>query len=277
VFCIFGKVFYIYVLKIVLLGAGNVATHLGQAWVEAGYDVAQVYSRTPESAAYLGEKLHCHYTHLPQKVSLDADVYVFSLKDNSYKDVLDKLNWKSKLLLHTSGSLDLDILEAYSTHIGVIYPLQTFTKEKSVDLGHTPFLLEAKHDTDLKIIRQLASAISDNILNISSQQRAILHVAAVISCNFVNFMYSSAEKILLDNNLNFNLLRPLIFETAQKVMSESPSLVQTGPARRGDTTVIQNHLNLLQKYPELQQLYEDLSQQIVVSFQQENIPNNDKL
>lgn len=264
-------------MKIIIIGAGNVATHLGLAWVEAGYEVAQVYSRTPESAALLGQKLHAQYTHLPENVSRDADVYIFSLKDNSYQDVLDKLNLKSKLLLHTSGSLDLGILKGYSDHIGVIYPLQTFSKNKSIDLGHTPFLLEAKHDSDLKVIQELARAISDNILIISSQQRAILHVAAVVSCNFVNFLYSSAETVLLDNDLNFNLLRPLILETAQKVMSESPYLVQTGPAKRGDSTVIETHVELLQKYPELQRLYKDFSRQIIVSYQQENISNNDKL
>lgn len=264
-------------MKIVLIGAGNVATHLGLAWVNAGIEVVQVYSRTAVAAASLGKKLHTQYTHLPDQVSMDADIYVFSLKDNSYTEMLKKFNLNSKLLLHTSGSLELGILEGYSAHIGVIYPLQTFSKSKAVDLAHTPFLLEAKQAADLTVIRHLAGAISDNIWEISSQQRAILHVAAVISCNFVNFMYSSAETILLDNDMDFNLLRPLIFETAQKVMANSPSLVQTGPAKRGDTIVIQNHLALLQHYPELQRLYGELSQQILVSFQQENISKHDKL
>lgn len=250
-------------LNIVLVGAGNVATHLGRAWHNAGVNILQVFSRNKSSASKLAQKVGATPITNPAAIDPTTDAVIFSLRDNSYLEVLEKVNLHGTLLLHTSGSLDMGILAAASDRIGVIYPLQTFNKHKVLDLSDTPFLLETEHINDMPLVEQLASLITNNIEYISSEQRAALHVSAVFSCNFVNYLYSIAEDLLIAKNLDMDLIRPLILETAQKVMNEHPSNVQTGPAQRNDTRIIEKHLQSLNNNPQYKELYKNLTEMII--------------
>lgn len=262
-FCTFDQQMAKQNFNIVLVGAGNVATHLGRAWHKAGINILQVYSRNHTSASALARKINATPLSNPAEIDAAADAVIFSLRDNSYLSVLEKVDLHGTLLLHTSGSLDMGILSAASNRIGVIYPLQTFNKHKILDLSQTPFLLEAESDADMPLIEKLAALITGNIVHISSEQRATLHVSAVFSCNFVNYLYTIAEDLLKAKNLDIDLIRPLILETAQKVMTESPSEVQTGPAKRNDTKIITKHLESLYNNPEYRELYKNLTEKII--------------
>ncbi len=250
-------------LNIVLVGAGNVATHLGRAWHNAGVNILQVFSRNHSSATALAHKVNAVPLSDPAAIAPTADAVIFSLRDNSYLEVLEKVNLHGTLLLHTSGSLDMGILAGASNRIGVIYPLQTFNKHKVLDLSDTPFLLETERDEDMLLVEQLASLITNNIEHISSEQRAALHVSAVFSCNFVNYLYTIAEELLREKNLDLDLIRPLILETAHKVMNDNPSNVQTGPAKRNDTRIIEKHLSSLDNNPQYKELYMNLTEMII--------------
>ena len=263
-------------LNIVLVGAGNVATHLGRAWHKAGVNILQVYSRNHTSASILANKLNAIPITDTTAIDPSADAVIFSLRDNSYLEVLEKVDLHGTLLLHTSGSLDMGMLKSASDRIGVIYPLQTFNKHKILDLSDTPFLLEAEREEDMTVIEQLALHITGNIKHISSEQRATLHVSAVFSCNFVNYLYTIAEDLLQEKNLDMDLIRPLILETAQKVMTEAPSKVQTGPAKRNDTIIITKHLESLNNNPQYYELYKNLTEKII-NRNTDNLTKDDKL
>lgn len=253
------------VFKICFLGAGNLATHLSKALKSLGHTILQVYSRTEMAANELAFALQAEPITDVSRLSPEADVYICSLKDAALVDQLARVPHFGKALwLHTSGSLPMSVFEPYTQRCGVFYPLQTFSKQRPVDFAHIPFCLEAKQDADLCLMRELALQLSDDVREMSSEQRQNLHVAAVFACNFTNSLYAAAQEILTYDNIDFSILRPLIMETAAKVLDNDPAAVQTGPAVRMDRNVTDKHMAWLEARGEKEKaaLYETMSQMI---------------
>lgn len=245
------------------MGSGNVATHLGRAFKMAGQNIAQVWSRTPENAYELADSLGAKSVQNLAEITTKADLYILAVKDDAIREVAEKLSLQDQLVVHTSGSTDLDVLQGISERIGVFYPLQTFSKSKAVDFRQIPIAVEGNNPEVALAIHAIADRLSERVIDLDSNQRRILHVGAVLACNFTNHMYVLAEQLLKDGGLDFNLLRPLIAETALKIQLEDPAIVQTGPAIRHDQNIIDRHLELLKNNLELQELYAKLSQSII--------------
>lgn len=226
-------------MNIVILGYGNVAQHLVGAFLNTeAVTVLQIYNRSEISTPPI-ENCTKSLSEL-----MDADVYIIALPDDVIPDFSEKLPFKNKLVVHTSGSVPMRLLSEKNKK-GVFYPLQTFTKDRSVDFKSIPICMEAENKSDLQILKKLGVHISEKIVEINSEQRQKLHLAAVFVNNFTNHLYHVSEKIIAENNLEFDLLKPLILETAQKMDSLSPSDAQTGPAKRNDKKTIEKHLQLL--------------------------------
>jgi len=226
-------------INAVILGAGNVATHLFNAFQETeNIKVVQVYNRSKKKLAYFEKN-----TPTTSTISeiVEADVYIISVADDSIGSLSKKLLFKNKLVVHTSGSVAINSISK-NNHCGVFYPLQTFTAGKKVDFKTIPLCIEAKHNADLLLLETLAKSISESIYKINSEQRKALHIAAVFVNNFVNHLYQKGEEICKENNVSFDILKPLIVETARKVAELSPINSQTGPAKRNDLKVIEQHL-----------------------------------
>lgn len=251
--------------KIVMAGAGNVATHLGLALKDAGCEILQVYSRTQESASLLANKLNCTFTTRTEDLSMGADLYIFSLSDHALEEIIQAFPHKDAFVVHTSGSIGLDAMGRYFKNCGVFYPLQTFSRDVSLDFGSIPLCLEASDAQHLESLKNLALAISNDVRFISSQQREILHIAAVFACNFTNHLYAIADEILEQEGVDFNILHPLLEETLRKAKQNKPADVQTGPAARNDLPVIQKHLQRLSSLPAYQKIYNFISQSITES------------
>ena len=253
--------------KIVLIGAGNVAHHLAPALLRAGMNLCQIYSRTLESARELGRKTGITYTSDTFAVYPDGDIYIFCVSDDALLSVFKSLRINEEaLILHTSGSVPLDIFKPYRQNYGVLYPLQTFSKTRNLDFGEIPLCIVAPDKEVLKTIGQIADKLSSKVYEISSEKRKKLHLAAVLANNFTNHLYHMAGKLLEKEDLDFNLLRPLIFETAHKVMQMIPENAQTGPARRGDTNILNLHKSMLKDNRDIQTLYVLLSQSIQQTY-----------
>ncbi len=248
--------------NIVMIGAGNVATHLAFALQQKGFSINQVYSRSETSAKLLAQKLESPYTVEIRSLEQSADIYIIAVSDDAIGTVAEKLKFDNQVIVHTSGSVPMDVLKAGSKRTGVVYPLQTFSKSREIDFQNIPVCIEASSDELLAKLEKFISTISNDVRHVNSEQRRVLHLAAVFACNFPNFMYAIAEDIISDAGLNLDILRPLIKETADKVMSRSPLEAQTGPARRNDEASLHKHLDLLRRYPEYKDLYEMISQAI---------------
>ncbi len=242
-----------------MIGAGNVATHLGITLMNSGRQIIQVYSRTENSAKRLAEKLNAGFITNLNKISKDADLYIVSVPDDVVEKVTGKIRFENKLIVHTSGSLSMEILNGCSENFGVLYPLQTFSKTRKVDFSHIPLCIEANSKEGLQLIRNVAEDLSDTVREIDSEQRKRLHLAAVFASNFPNFMYNIAGQILSDDKFDFKLLLPLIAETSKKVEHMNPAEAQTGPAKRGDQITMEKHLEMLKPYPEYRKIYDLLS------------------
>ena len=256
--------------KITFIGAGNVATHLAKAFFKSGFQIVQVYSRTLETARDLACKVDAAHTNDVKEISEEADVYIVALKDSVIEDVLKGIDFDNSLLVHCSGSLPLSILKDYSQNTGVLYPLQTFSKKRELDVDHIPVFVESsKKSNEIKLL-ELASEISGNVSVLDSVKRKSLHIAAVLTCNFTNHMYALAAEYLNSKAIPFEVLKPLIEETASKVMEMEPKDAQTGPAVRFDQNIIGEHLTELNEFPGTRELYKSISKSIFEFHKEKN-------
>ena len=249
-------------LKFCFIGAGNLATHLARELHAESGRVVQVFSRTKSSAKALAQELYTDFTNSPSEITTDADIYFVALKDAVFHDVLSKIDFQNKLLVHCSGSLSLSELDNYSENTGVFYPLQTFSKSKQLDFFKIPVFVEANSIGNENKLIQLAEKISGKVTVLDSAKRKSLHIAAVFACNFVNHFYTLAAKYLADQDIPFEVLHPLIEETARKALEMHPKQAQTGPAIRFDENIINDHLESLKDYPPLKELYNSISRSI---------------
>ena len=234
-------------MRIVIIGSGNLATQLALALKEAGKEIIQVYSRTENHAKELAEKIGSAYTSDLDEISKNADIYIISVKDDAISEIAASVCGKNPnaLFVHTAGSVPMDIFKNVAIHYGVFYPMQTFSKNRKVDFRPIPCFLEANDEITLNVIRQIAESVSDHVEIADSEKRKKIHLAAVLACNFTNHCYRLAEKVLEEEQIDFNLFLPLIEETAQKVKVLSPKQAQTGPMVRYDVNVMNMQIDLL--------------------------------
>ena len=188
---------------------------------------------------------------------------VIAVSDDAVGSVAEQLPATEGLVVHTAGSVSMDIFAGKVQNYGVMYPLQTFSKDRPVDFREIPFFLEADSSENLQLLMQIAKSASNKVFAANSLERMRLHLAAVFGCNFVNCMYDIASQIAGQSGFDSGILAPVLMETAQKaIASGNPQLVQTGPARRNDANVMQKHAELLADRPDWQNIYEQLSRYI---------------
>ncbi|MCF8363294.1 MAG: DUF2520 domain-containing protein [Prolixibacteraceae bacterium] len=248
--------------KVAIIGAGNLATRVSLELHNNGADIIQVYSRTVTSALTLARMLGCSYVTKPEKITPEADIYIISVSDMAMAGLLENVNFNNKLVAHTAGSIPMDALKKFSKNYGVFYPLQTFSKYRDVNFSKIPFCIEGNTEENEQTLVELASLISKDVRLINSEQRKQLHLAAVFACNFVNHMYAIAGELVQDKDIPFDILRPLINETASKIKHMTPRAAQTGPALRMDKNIIQEHVSMLGKKSSPGKLYGHLSESI---------------
>ena len=233
-------------MRIALVGRGRLAFSLLPALQRAGHEVVSVNSRT--------------LAELPQ----DADVCIISVKDSALQEVISQVACRtaSPVFLHTAGSMPMTVFEGHARRYGVFYPMQTFSKERQVDFSFIPTFVEASDAATLDIVHTLAASISQRVYELSTEDRKYLHLAAVFACNFANHCYAMSAELLEKHGLPFDVMLPLIDETARKVHELHPRQAQTGPAVRYDENVIRMQSELLAEKPELQRIYLQLSDNI---------------
>lgn len=245
-------------MKIVFIGAGNLATHVSQALHKAGHEVVQVYSRTYESASCLATLLGAQPVTDLSLLRRDAHLYIMSVKDDALPILANQLPQLAPeaVVVHTAGSVPMGVLEGTASHYGVLYPMQSFSKARKLSMKHVPFYVEASDQQTIDMLLTVAHSMSDTARVLSSANRRYLHLAAVFASNFTNYCYTVADTVMAQCQLPFTDLLPLIDETAAKVHDLSPRDAQTGPAVRYDESVMCRHLELLNQLPEAKALYE---------------------
>jgi predicted short-subunit dehydrogenase-like oxidoreductase (DUF2520 family) len=251
---------------IVFIGAGNVATHLTEAFRNTGRKIIQIYSRSEVTAHALSERSGIPHTSDLNLISQDADLYIISVADSALPQIDLSLRIGDKLAVHTSGFHPMEAIKNISNNIGVFYPLQTFSKDHPVVYNNIPLCIEANNNDNLALLEDLALSFTADVRQVDSLQRKKIHLAAVFACNFTNHLYGIAEEILRTCDVPFDIMKPLIKQTAQKIIAMDPNEAQTGPARRNDHLVIEQHLQMFDD-AEMKAIYKMLSEMIIKKYQ----------
>lgn len=249
-----------------MLGAGNVATHLSKTLIRSGNAVLQVWSSNNQNAIDLALAIGANSITDFKDISDDVDLVIIAVNDDAISLVASQIPVSpNRIVAHTSGSTDISLLNKHPK-AAVLYPLQTFSKNVDLEFTKVPLCVEGSDDVTEGLILNLANQLSTQVQVVKSKERLKLHIAAVFACNFTNYLYTVSQELLDNSSLSFELIKPLIFETVNKLTTHLPNDVQTGPAKRNDEQIIKKHLDLLSDNPEWQELYRLISQNIVKKY-----------
>ncbi len=251
-------------MKISFIGSGNVATHLATSLNKiSGVSILQIISKNKSHARHLAMKVKADAANELSRLKTNFDILIFAVNDDALEEILPAMELpNNKILCHTAGSISSTIFQKYSRHYGVIYPLQTFSKNKEIDWRDIPILLTASDDHTEKRLSHLAKQLSKKIQVITDEQRFALHVAAIFACNFSNATMTISQLLCHEKDLDFSLLHPLLAETMEKALRNGPKHSQTGPAKRGDRTVIEKHVKFLEEKEKEKEIYKLLTEYI---------------
>lgn len=241
--------------KIALAGSGNIAWHLANGFKLQGYEISGIWSRTYSNAMALAENCGAMVYEEISDLRKNADMIILAVADNAIEDAASHIGKFDGIVVHTAGSAPMDVLKDSFINYGVFYPLQTFSKGTPVNLSEVPFFLESSSNEVFLAIKQAALSLSAKVYEADSHQRMLLHVAAVFAGNYSNLMYTISNEVIKSSGLPKEILHPLIVETARKATSGDPIKMQTGPARRNDTSTIEKHIETLASLPEYTELY----------------------
>ncbi len=248
-------------MDIVIIGSGNVAHCFGHLLKLNGHQVKQVISKTESHAQELAEKLNTDFDTKIKNIYRDADVYILAVADDAVTKVASELDLGDRIVVHTAGAINIDVLENSATHFGVLYPLQSIRKEIVGDTK-IPLLIEGNTSMALSRIKALGNALSEHVVEMDSEQRKKMHLTAIFCNNFPNYLMMLCKTFCEKEALDYELLFPLLEETASQMKRPLKDTGQTGPAVRGDESTIKKHLSLLKEYPEFYKIYELLSESI---------------
>lgn len=255
-------------MRISFMGAGRVAHHLAHV-LSQHHQIVQIYSRTLATAQTLATQVKATAITNITEFNPEIDLVIIAVSDQAIASVISNVHQQlpNVLIVHTSGSTDIEVLAQIHARAGVFYPLQTFSLDRDIPWSDTPIFVEAKSEDDLVLLAELANQLSTRVYSYTSAQRLSLHLAAVFACNFSNYCYDMAKQIVDAQHVDFSLLYPLILETANKALHNDPKQMQTGPAMRGDQNILKMHEQMLQKAQreDLKNIYQLMSQQILQS------------
>lgn len=253
--------------KITIIGSGNVATHLARRLYECDISIEYIISRNYETGPKLAKNVEAQHFGSLAILNDETDIYIIAVSDDAIEHIAKRIPLGDRILVHTSGSIPMDLLKYAGNNYGCFYPLQTFSKDvEIVNFKEIPILISASNLKTGKILYSFAEMISANVRVIDDEQRQKLHLAAVFVNNFTNHIFSLTSEYLKRNHLDFSLLEPLIKETINKAMNNKPKDVQTGPAIRKDENTIKRHLRLMKKDSNLQSIYKAMTKSIRVFF-----------
>ena len=257
-------------MKTVIIGSGNVATILGEIIAAAGHPLLQVVARNEDRAATLALALGCAYATRYAGIDRTADLYIVALSDSALDTLGRHLTLPDKLVVHTAGALPAATLQPVTDRCGVIWPLQSL-RAVIRPFPQIPLLVDARQPEDLPALEDFARTISGQVRQADDTTRLKLHLAATVTNNFTNYLYTLAAGYCEREKIDFSLLLPLIRETADRLDRYPPGAIQTGPAARGDQDTIDRHLELLNNYKEIRNLYELFTNLIEEHYYHERI------
>ena len=243
------------ITSVIIIGTGSVAECFIQHFLTNGIIVLQQFGRK------CPDKVQVPFTNNPNTLSLDADLYIIAVSDDAINDIAFRLPKVQGIIVHTAGSVSIDVLSRFEQY-GVLYPLQSFSKGRKIDLRDVPFIVEGNTEEIQNRLSLFTEKIAKSVTIVPYSNRLQIHLAAVFASNFSNHMNTIAQKLLDDKNIAFSLLKPLLQETFDKILTTNPKDAQTGPAKRNDRNILEKHKEMLASNPNFQEIYQIVSKSI---------------
>lgn len=256
--------------RVVIIGGGNVAQHLIRQVTGAGHKLVQIFNRTLSAINHTSSDSEAIKTDNILQLTQEADIYIVCVKDAAIELLAKDISLTDKLIVHTAGTTSMHKLKGCSTQYGIFYPLQSFSKNLEVNFKEIPIIIEANNDEATSKLDSFAKSISDKVIYLNEAQRIPIHISGVFVNNFVNHLFSLTDAYLKSQQLEFELLKPLIHQTIEKLKFGNPAEMQTGPAMRGDKATIESHLTILQSNKELYDIYKLMTESILRSHHHHN-------
>lgn len=253
-------------LSVSIIGSGNVANSIGISMLNAGFKIKYVYSRNIKKAQKLAKILKAKFTNNPEIIKKQSAINFICITDSAINDVAKKIANSNSVLIHTSGSTDIEVLKKYTKNCGVFYPVQTFSIQAIQDFSKINVCVEFSNKNVYNILQNIGKKLKVNLIKLNSSQRLNLHIAAVFANNFTNHMMAISENLCSSNKIDFNILKPLISETFEKIKNNTPYNVQTGPALRNDKNILKKHLIELKKNINYFKIYSFVSKSIAETY-----------
>lgn len=247
-------------------GAGKVAGALCKAIYQSGSSIQKIVSRNESNGRQLSDSCKAQWSSdliYPES----TEIIIVAVPDHTLENVLNNIKCgKKTLVVHTAGSLGIDLFPFHIKQKGVFYPLQTFSQGRDIAFTNLPFLLEASDNHSNEILKNLAESIGGKVYFVDNEHRRMLHLAAVFVNNFTNHMLRTGNEIASRAGFSPEVLKPLINETISKALDIGPENSQTGPAIRNDLNTIEKHLDLLSFSPEMQNMYREITRSIITYY-----------
>lgn len=249
-----------------IVGTGNTAWFLATKLHAAGHLCKGIYGRDIAKATELANTIDANAYELIDGIPDNADVCILAVSDNAIEEISDKLRFSNTLLLHTAGAISSSVLKDAAKNYGVIWPIYSITKQQLPETRNIPSAIEVNNTDSVALIHTIAASFTDNVYEADSDKRKQMHLAAVFSNNFSNHLFAVAEKMCAEHGIPFSTMIPIIAQTAERINSQSPSTLQTGPAKRNDTATMQEHLQLLNQHLEWEEMYKSISASILKMY-----------
>ncbi len=236
-----------------IIGSGNIATYIGTRAMEAGNIIEAIISSNAETGNELAQKLNAPF--LSDYTKSTSTTFLLAVPDNVIRTFASSAFFKDKKLIHTSGSIGLKEIETLSENLACVWPIFSIQKEKLPTRNDVPFVLQSSNLPMRKKAVSLLKCLTNNVTEATDEQKKVLHLSAVLVNNFTNHLFAQSEKLLQENNLSFEIMLPIIQNTVEKLSTSSPALLQTGPAKRGDTSTMKTQVDMLKNNLQLQEIY----------------------
>lgn len=248
--------------NITIIGAGNVGYHLSQLFFEAGHTIVDVFDRNIVNAEGAANTANAKPISNLAEINYDADIFFLCVKDEMIGEIFSKLKAQNLIVVHTSGTTSIDVFKNFATSFGVFYPVQSFSKKIKTSLRNVTIGIDGNSDETKNTLWNLAESLQAKPILLNDDRRQVVHLAAVVANNFTNHLFVIAQNILEQENLSFDLLKPLIETTVRKTDLNNPIELQTGPAMRNDISTMEKQLSFLNEHPQWEEIYRLISESI---------------
>jgi len=247
--------------KISIIGAGCVGSFFAREFFKLGFEINQIIARRKFTAISLANEVNADAVSDDfNKFDPGSDLYIMSVKDEVIMELRNKFPVENKIIVHTSGSVPMNVFKKASDNYGVLYPLQTIVKFREIDISTIPFFINASNEETFNVLEEFTKSFADHVVRLDDHKRMKLHMAAVFASNFTNYLYKIAEEILNKEGMELKYLQPLVKESMERAFEIGPDESQTGPAKRGDCSITDKHKALLDNdnWRQLYTLFSDM-------------------